>query len=204
MKKRVCQVCICRRCHWCDRSECGVCTDCTLVDEDVELVADFTCEDFFPRMSITGTTAAEKRALRVARFFVRFKPTLEQAAEYFGVSRMTISKDIRERLPRLCPEVVPAVNKIVERNRRRQEKGCLESLSAAWKRKNTRQERIFKEAEFLISKNATLRETASEFSLSKSTVYRDLRKELPEIAPDLADQVAAVLDTNRPYAQRSG
>ena len=43
----------------------------------------------------------------------------------------------------------------------------------------------------------TVRETASVFGVSKSTVHKDVTERLPRINPELAAQVKRVLDQNK-------
>lgn len=58
-------------------------------------------------------------------------------------------------------------------------------------------DRIFDEAQFVIETKATIRQTASNFGLSKSTVHNDLRKVLPTISHSLTIQVNEVLEENK-------
>ncbi len=55
-------------------------------------------------------------------------------------------------------------------------------------------------AQYIIDTKATVRQTATVFGMSKSTVHIDVTKRLCEISPDLAKQVDAVLQENK--AQR--
>lgn len=43
----------------------------------------------------------------------------------------------------------------------------------------------------------TVRTIAKEFGVSKSTVHKDLTERLPEINPDLADQVKNILEYHK-------
>lgn len=59
------------------------------------------------------------------------------------------------------------------------------------------EERAVEVAKFMIHTNATVRETAKKFGISKSTVHKDLTERLTQINPDLAAQARAVLDVNK-------
>ena len=61
-------------------------------------------------------------------------------------------------------------------------------------------ERILTVADYTIAHKATVRATAKQFGISKSTVHKDLRDRLPEINPALSKEVNAILDFNK--AQR--
>lgn len=58
-------------------------------------------------------------------------------------------------------------------------------------------ERILTIADYTIANQSTVRATAKEFGISKSTVHKDLRDRLPEINPALSKKVNAVLDFNK-------
>ena len=58
-------------------------------------------------------------------------------------------------------------------------------------------ERILTIADYTIVNQSTVRATAKEFGISKSTVHKDLRDRLPEINPALSKKVNAVLDFNK-------
>lgn len=45
-----------------------------------------------------------------------------------------------------------------------------------------RRERILKEAQYFISNKSTVRNTAKQFGLSKSTIHKDLTSDLPSIS----------------------
>lgn len=57
-------------------------------------------------------------------------------------------------------------------------------------------DRIFDEAQFVVETKATIRQTATNFGVSKSTVHRDLRLILPTISHSLNMQVDEVLEQN--------
>ena len=59
------------------------------------------------------------------------------------------------------------------------------------------EERAVEIATYIIENNATVRQTAKQFGISKSTVHKDVTERLQEISPSLAAQVKAVLDVNK-------
>lgn len=59
----------------------------------------------------------EERVLEIARYIVREKATVRQAAGVFGVSKSTVHKDVTERLPKINPSVANLVKDILETNK---------------------------------------------------------------------------------------
>ena len=59
------------------------------------------------------------------------------------------------------------------------------------------EERAMEIARYIIENNATVRQTAKQFGISKSTVHKDVTERLQEISPSLAAQVKTVLDVNK-------
>lgn len=57
--------------------------------------------------------------------------------------------------------------------------------------------RVVAEAEFMIKNGATIRKTASEFGISKSTVYRDMTKILEGVNRGLYSKVLVVMSVNK-------
>lgn len=57
-------------------------------------------------------------------------------------------------------------------------------------------ERVIKEAEYIIETNSTVRAVAIHFSISKSTVHKDVTERLDEIDKNLFAAVREVLDKN--------
>ena len=55
---------------------------------------------------------------------------------------------------------------------------------------------IIEEAEYLLANKATVRQVATAFNRSKSSIHYDMRKQLPKIDPTLASHVILVLETN--------
>ena len=54
------------------------------------------------------------------------------------------------------------------------------------------EERAVEVAKFMIHTNATVRETAKKFGISKSTVHKDITDRVERIDPELAKSVRAV------------
>jgi putative DeoR family transcriptional regulator (stage III sporulation protein D) len=52
-------------------------------------------------------------------------------------------------------------------------------------------------ATYIIENNATVRQTAKAFGISKSTVHKDVAERLTQINPTLASEVRKVLDVNK-------
>ena len=50
---------------------------------------------------------------------------------------------------------------------------------------------------YIVEKRATVRQTASVFRVSKSTVHKDVTERLPAIDHTLADEVRTVLNVNK-------
>lgn len=59
------------------------------------------------------------------------------------------------------------------------------------------EERAIAVAEYIIEHNATVRQTAGRFGVSKSTVHKDVTERLLRINPTLAAQTRKVLDVNK-------
>ena len=59
------------------------------------------------------------------------------------------------------------------------------------------EERAMKIANYIIQKNAKVRQTAKEFGISKSTVHKDVTERLAQINPSLAAEARKVLDVNK-------
>lgn len=52
-------------------------------------------------------------------------------------------------------------------------------------------------AQYMLDKRATVRQAASAFGLSKSSVHKDMCQRLPKIDAKLARRVAALLEYNK-------
>ena len=59
------------------------------------------------------------------------------------------------------------------------------------------EERAVDVAHYIIESNATVRQTAKKFGISKSTVHKDVTDRLAQINPALAKQAIRVLDRNK-------
>ena len=60
------------------------------------------------------------------------------------------------------------------------------------------EERAVEIAVYIIENNATVRQTAKQFRISKSTVHKDVTDRLLQINPSLAREARKVLDTTCP------
>ena len=59
------------------------------------------------------------------------------------------------------------------------------------------EERAIEIANYIIENNATVRQTAKAFGISKSTVHKDVSERLEKINPTLMVEVRKVLDVNK-------
>lgn len=59
------------------------------------------------------------------------------------------------------------------------------------------EERAINIANYIIEENATVRQTAKKFGISKSTVHKDVTERLVQINPALAKEARKVLDVNK-------
>ena len=59
------------------------------------------------------------------------------------------------------------------------------------------EERAIELANYIIENNATVRQTAKAFGISKSTVHKDVAERLAQINPTLAAEARKVLDVNK-------
>ncbi len=59
------------------------------------------------------------------------------------------------------------------------------------------EERAVEIAEYIVEKSATVRQTAKQFGISKSTVHKDITERLLTINPALAERTRQVLDVNK-------
>ena len=58
------------------------------------------------------------------------------------------------------------------------------------------EERAIDIANYIIENNATVRQTAKQYGISKSTVHKDVTERLMQINPSLAREARKVLDIN--------
>ena len=59
------------------------------------------------------------------------------------------------------------------------------------------EERAMNIANYIIEHNATVRQAAKEFGISKSTVHKDVTERLMQVNPALAKEARKVLDVNK-------
>ena len=59
------------------------------------------------------------------------------------------------------------------------------------------EERAISIANYIIENNSTVRQTAKQFGISKSTVHKDVTDRLSQINPALASEARKVLDVNK-------
>ena len=74
---------------------------------------------------------------------------------------------------------------------------CKNSVSKGLLVKDYIEERAIQIANYIIDENATVRQTAKRFGISKSTVHKDVADRLVHINPELAAQARVVLDINK-------
>jgi len=58
-------------------------------------------------------------------------------------------------------------------------------------------ERTIKIGKYIVETRKTVRMIAKEFGVSKSTVHKDLTERLPELNPELANQVKSILEYHK-------
>jgi putative DeoR family transcriptional regulator (stage III sporulation protein D) len=58
-------------------------------------------------------------------------------------------------------------------------------------------DRVLMVADYIVRENATVRQAAAYFGVSKSTVHKDVTQRLKYIKPSLAAMVREVLDVNK-------
>lgn len=59
------------------------------------------------------------------------------------------------------------------------------------------EERALEIANYIIENKATVRQTAKQFGVSKSTIHKDVTERLSQINPSLAAEARKVLDINK-------
>ena len=62
-------------------------------------------------------TDMETRSRRLAEYVIEHRGTVRSAAAHFGVSKSTVHKDLRERLPLLDSALYRQVQAILEENK---------------------------------------------------------------------------------------
>ena len=66
------------------------------------------------------------------------------------------------------------------------------------------EERAITLGNYIIEHDATVRQAAKEFNISKSTVHKDVSERLKAISPQLYQQVKQVLEKNKSERQSRG
>jgi putative DeoR family transcriptional regulator (stage III sporulation protein D) len=59
------------------------------------------------------------------------------------------------------------------------------------------EERAIEIANYIIENNATVRQAAKNFGISKSTVHKDVTERLEQVNPSLAAEARKVIDVNK-------
>lgn len=59
------------------------------------------------------------------------------------------------------------------------------------------EDRVYEIAEYIVQTGCTVRACAGKFSVSKSTVHKDMTERLPGLNACLAEQVREILDVNK-------
>lgn len=59
------------------------------------------------------------------------------------------------------------------------------------------EERAVKLAQYIAEQNATVRQAAKKFGISKSTVHKDVTQRIKQLSPQLYGQVQQVLEQNK-------
>ena len=59
------------------------------------------------------------------------------------------------------------------------------------------EERALEIGNYIVERNATVRQAAKAFGISKSTVHKDVAERLPQVNRQLANEARKVLDVNK-------
>ena len=59
------------------------------------------------------------------------------------------------------------------------------------------EKRVMDICAYILETNATVRQTANEFGVSKSTVHKDMTERLPEISKEQYEAVLIILENNK-------
>lgn len=59
------------------------------------------------------------------------------------------------------------------------------------------EQRAMEIARYIIDNNATVRQAAKQFGVSKSTVHKDITERLMQINPSMANDARLILDVNK-------
>lgn len=60
----------------------------------------------------------EQRTIDAAKYIIENSATIRQTANYIGVSKSTVHKDLKQRLPKINPLIYNLVNEVIEENTR--------------------------------------------------------------------------------------
>ena len=74
---------------------------------------------------------------------------------------------------------------------------CKKESSGVFLLKGYIEERVLEIAQYIIGNNATVRQAAKHYGISKSTVHKDVTERLHQINPSLGGEVRKVLDVNK-------
>lgn len=74
---------------------------------------------------------------------------------------------------------------------------CKNKYCRGFSLKSYIEERAVEIAKYIIDNNATVRQTAKQFGISKSTVHKDVTERLSQVNPTLAREARKVLDVNK-------
>ena len=64
-----------------------------------------------------GKLYIEERAVNLAHYIIDNKDTVRGAAKKFGISKITVHKDVTERLRKINPALADAAKKILDENK---------------------------------------------------------------------------------------
>lgn len=65
-------------------------------------------------------------------------------------------------------------------------------------------QRAVKIGTYIVETNNTIRQAMAELGYSKSTIHKDLKCRLPEIDPDLYDEVSVIMARHKAYRHING
>ncbi|MZP29545.1 sporulation transcriptional regulator SpoIIID [Heliobacterium undosum] len=57
--------------------------------------------------------------------------------------------------------------------------------------------RVLEVSQYILDTSATVRQTATVFGVSKSTIHKDVTERLPSVNAELAEEVKSILDHNK-------
>lgn len=55
-----------------------------------------------------------QRTIDAAKYTIENKSTVRETADYIGTSKSTVHKDLKERLPKINPQLYSLVNEVIE------------------------------------------------------------------------------------------